>query len=259
MKVIQILTERINSANELRSSFDQQQWSNILCHFISQFIDRNTGSPISSGLRYFIGNSINSAELENAQRLIGRNMASGLSPEAWNAYAIRYNMGVPNSSTGLSWDDIYNHLAPHAATRCELEVTSAASMNPGVSNDQLLDTEETREEFISLINTSTADIPDPITTETELVSFLRLSLQAIQNTPQRRAADDRGHNFRWFVDNAANEGNPLKNNWVRIFNNNKEIIDNGQTISKESLTELVWRWVIAADYVISGARRTSAD
>ena len=115
-----------------------------------------------------------------------------------------------------------------------------------------------REEFISLINTSTADVPDPITTETELASFLRQSLQAIQNTPQRRAADDQGHNFRWFVDNAANEGNPLKNNWVKIFNDNKEIIDNGQTISKESLIELVWRWVIAADYVISAARRTSA-
>jgi len=50
MKVIQILTERINSANELRSSFDEQQWSNILCHFISKFIDRNTGSPVSSAL-----------------------------------------------------------------------------------------------------------------------------------------------------------------------------------------------------------------
>lgn len=257
MKVIQILTERINSANELRSSFDQQQWSNILCHFISKFIDRNTGSPVSSALRYFIGGALNAGELENAQRLIGLNMASGLSPEAWNAYAIRYNMGVPNSSTGLSWDDIYNHLAPHAATPCELEVM-AANTSPGVSNDTLLDTEETREEFISLINTSTADVPDPITTETELASFLRQSLQAIQNTPQRRAADDQGHNFRWFVDNAANEGNPLKNNWVKIFNNNKEIIDNGQTISKESLIELVWRWVIAADYVISAARRTSA-
>lgn len=256
MRVLQILSENINSAEELKSAFNDTQWANIICYFISQYRDDQTGTILSSGLRFFIGDdTINSGELANAQRIIGKEMGSGNSPGSWQASAIRYGMGVPNASQGLTWDTIYNHLAPHKDTPCELEVRSPAS-NPGVSNDQLLDTPETRQEFIRLIQANTTEVPDPLTTEENLIDFFRNSMQAIQGTPSRTQPDDQGHNFRWFVDNTANEGNPLKNNWIRIFNSSKEKITNGESISKAEVIELVWQWLISADSVIATARRT---
>jgi hypothetical protein len=115
MKIIQ-LVETANSAAQLKTAFNENEWRNIIYYFLNQ---RNRG----------VGNTSLGLEnnIEQALEKIGPGMPDTTTPDDWNAKASRF--GAQIAATAPTWPAIYNHLA---ARRAE---SGAPSRAPGLRTD----------------------------------------------------------------------------------------------------------------------------
>ena len=265
MKILQILENaptglKDNSALGLRNSFNNEQWSNIVCHFLKTAKEQQqaSGTIASSIMSFFIDDdTINSGQLMSMHRQVGKDMPTGMSPSQWQSYARLYGMQVPNIVSGISWQQIYNHLAPFHDAECGLEVR-APNTRLGTSDDVLLDTQETREQFIRLISSAgnNSNLPDPLETVDELLAFWNSGLAAVAATSNRSRKDSTDRNWEDYV-SSSNTNNPLKPEGRRKYNSLVAIIDNGETLPKADVIEQLWQFTLAADRIIATYRRTS--
>jgi len=266
MKILQILEAaptglKDNSPLGLRNSFNPAQWTNILCHFLKAAKEQQPAGTIASSIMsYFIDDStINSGQLETMHRRVGMLMPTGMSPSQWQSYARLYGMQVPNITGGVSWQQIYNHLAPFHDAECGLEVR-APNTRLGTSDDVLLDTPETRQEFIRLLSSAgnNSELPDPLETGEQLLSFFNNAMAAINTSNGRNEKDRFDRNWNDYV-SAGVETNPLKPLLAQKWNAMLEIINGGATIPKADVIEQLWQFTISADRVISTYRRNNPE
>lgn len=130
MRIIQIV-ENANSAAQLKTAFDRDQWTKIILNFAALPGARNIGNN-----NIAIQNS-----LQNAFREIGPEMDDATTPEDWNAKAVPYGASLSNPSAA-TWPAIYAHLARFAGE--DIEIPNRFSMyNPTPAG--LSDTDRTPE------------------------------------------------------------------------------------------------------------------
>lgn len=102
MKIYHIV-EQADPSEQLAKSFSETQWRRIINYFFSL-----RGESLGGN------NTEISERLKEINDVVGLNMR-GKTPESWNTNAARYGMSLARTPT--SWEEIYNHLAPHATYR----------------------------------------------------------------------------------------------------------------------------------------------
>jgi hypothetical protein len=273
MKILQILETaptglKDSSALGLRNSFNNEQWSNIVCHFLKtakeQEQQQPSGTVASSIMSFFIDDdTINSTQLVSMHRRVGKDMPTGMSPSQWQSYAQLYGMQVPNVTSAVSWEQIYNHLEPFHNAECDL-VVRAPNTRLGTSDDVLLDTQETRQEFIRLVSSAgnNSGLPDPLESYEQLLSFFNDGIDAIKVSSGRDETDSldpqNPRNWNDYV-TSNTENNPLKPELLRRFESLTAIINDGGTLPKADVIEQLWQFTLAADRLIATYRRRSSQ
>jgi len=267
MKVIQIIENEAtglkdSSALGLRNSFNREQWNKIVCYFMKTAKENPQGSVISSVIDFFIDDStVNSGTLDAIHRKVGMLMPTGLTPSGWQSFAQQFGMQVPNVTTSISWQAIYNHLAQHSDYDCDMEVRAPGEYL-GVNNDSLPDTEETRQGFIRLISAAEGyqDIPNSLETQEQIDALFKLGVVAVANTPHRNRdqfPDDAGDNRTW-RDVVQNTEMATQLGYAKLERLSQMLQQNG-SVSKEEVIEQLWQFVITVDQQISTRRRNPPE
>jgi len=102
----------IETMSDLRNAFDDQQWRNIIMHFIKLDLDR----AASTEDREY--------QIDRANAAFGAK-SNPMSPVMWNSKAITYGIRLPKSPS--SWQEIYDFIKPHANTKVQLKTVPQAS------------------------------------------------------------------------------------------------------------------------------------
>lgn len=109
MKILQIVeaAQVIRSNLDLANAFNENEWMRIVNHFV-----------VANGIW---NGTLGSDEQQIQRRMdlfnfsLGKDMEEGAkTPSSWNLAANRYGMSIPKSN--VSWQDIYDHLAPYATS-----------------------------------------------------------------------------------------------------------------------------------------------
>jgi hypothetical protein len=172
-------------------------------------------------------------------------------------------MQVPNVTSAVSWEQIYNHLEPFHNAECDL-VVRAPNTRLGTSDDVLLDTQETRQEFIRLVSSAgnNSGLPDPLESYEQLLSFFNDGIDAIKVSSGRDETDSldpqNPRNWNDYV-TSNTENNPLKPELLRKFESLTAIINDGGTLPKADVIEQLWQFTLAADRIIATYRRRSSQ
>jgi len=158
MNIFQIVeqTKMINTNTDLGTAFSREQWISILNHFVTL---RN-GSLGSNRA------SINT-RMEQFHKYLGLEMAPGsVTVDNWNLRAgMRYNMGIDTHD--VTWQKIYNHLAPHAG-----EDNMPAEYDIESSTDVGIVTFGTSVRELHALEFDGSDQPGPWTRGTETTTYI---------------------------------------------------------------------------------------
>jgi hypothetical protein len=148
MNVFDIITEQdpaaatqgatIGSVSDLRNAFTDEQWRNIIMHFLKIELDR----AASSEDREY--------QIDKANAAIG-GKSNPLSPTSWYSQALSYNIRF--TTAPKSWQEIYNFLKPHANTKVQLKAVPQST--PLATNRQ-----ETLTDIATWVPTSATEFTD---------------------------------------------------------------------------------------------------
>lgn len=148
MNVFDIITEQepstatqgatVATMSDLRNAFTDEQWRNIVMHFLKVELDR----AASTEDREY--------QIDKANAAIG-GKSNPLSPTSWYSQALNYNIRFPTAPN--SWQEIYNFLKPHANTKVQLKAVPQSS--PLATNR-----EETLSTIAAWVPTSTTEFTD---------------------------------------------------------------------------------------------------
>jgi glutaredoxin 2 len=137
MNVFDIITEQdpaavtqgttVATMSDLRNAFTDDQWRNIIMHFLKVELDR----AASTEDREY--------QIDRANAAIG-GKSNSLSPTSWASQALNYDIRLPKPPG--SWQEIYDFIKPHANTKVQLK--AAPQSKPLTTN---------REETLSSIAT----------------------------------------------------------------------------------------------------------
>jgi hypothetical protein len=168
MNVFDIITEQepaaatqdktIATMSDLRNAFDDEQWRNIIMHFLKIPLDR----AASTEDREY--------QIDKANAAIG-GKSNPLSPTSWYSQALNYDVRFPTAPA--SWQDIYNSLKPHANTKVQLKAVPQAK--PLTTN---------REETLQDISTWVPVNVKEFTTEPELKDYFKKWFEVL---PKKRS------------------------------------------------------------------------
>jgi hypothetical protein len=122
MNVFDIITEQdpaaatqgvtIKSMSDLRKAFTDEQWRNIIMHYLKIPLDRAASTEDRE------------SQIDKANDAIG-GKSNPLSPTSWYSQALNYDVRFPTAPA--SWEEIYNFLKPHANTKVQLKAVPQAT------------------------------------------------------------------------------------------------------------------------------------
>lgn len=115
MKILQIITEAIQTSTQLGNAFSNDEWTRILNYFYTQYGRPTVGSQ--AGDTDLTPDSWRDNQVRNSLGLANERIGAGLktgpaiSASEWNARAERF--GAALDVTNPTWDQILSHLAAH--------------------------------------------------------------------------------------------------------------------------------------------------
>jgi len=214
MQVIDILLEQqINSIAALRDAFNIEQWYNIISYYN---YDRLRSASASE----------RNAFLSRADREIGSKTNTYQSLSDWLVSANRYKMKF---NRGVSVQDIYNEIAPHASRK----VIDYSTQEPVA--DMGMDDDYTTEEFAEFQTWAPSSV-DEFNTTTEAYDRIRAVESAI--------IEKRGQ--EWM--NIVKRDPEIPNAWNHAANKIYGIVRNQGSISRQDLDVELYGWLRVADY-----------
>lgn len=244
MQVYQIIKESANNAAELKSAFNEAEWANIICYFVSEkYRNPNRVIPLDGAAA--------TAIFGRADRLVGKNMPDRTLASEWQTYARQFGMQLPVRNP--DWPEIFNHLNPHKGHACEIQVSAAGQQTSGERNPNP-QTPETMQEISALM--ASGNYPNSFTTAEQIQTYMREFLRAIANTERRRTADRAGQT--WYQRVMTNAGNnDLARAWQLIYSQYVNAEGAVTTVTRPQLDREIYGWLISADELV--ARRRAAE
>lgn len=224
---VHLLFENVTSSNELRDAFDSEEWMRIANYFITNRAGPRWQRSMGENVDQIV------SLMARINRQIGKDMPVQTTGQ-WNTVAFRYGMNY-RGDRSLTWNTIYNHLAPHRDFELpeNFEVPGA-----GIDRRDINDTDETRNEISSWVDTDT----------TEWTNYNTLRNEFLLPWTDR-LLQERGEDFGNWLNGVSAEGNIniYKQNLISIRENiGTQIRDNGR-ISKDEVIRLLWAWLTSAD------------
>ena len=244
MQVIQIIKEdevvRVRNSRELARAFDDTadggyQWTRIANYFAVQR-QRSLGENRGQ---------IN-GRMSRIHSDVGKDMPEQLTTTTWNLRARSYGMDTPQDRP--TWQDIYNHLAPHADYALpEGWEIPGAGQGAGTSSNS---TPELDNEVAAWIETERTswDNADELRSE-----YLGPWLQHVQNL--------RGEDFSTWLAARGSDGNRNNNNFLFYKNLSRvvfpRIISGDGEISKGAVDQRLYNWLVRADMSFQNYREAN--
>lgn len=224
MNIFQIVeqTKVVSSNTDLAGAFDDNEWTRIVNHFVT---DRN-GS---------LGDNRNAIDtrMDRFHQTLGMRMEPGAkTPSSWNLGATRYNMDL--DITRPTWQDIYNHLAPHA-TSPEPENYRVSGTNDEIARGSISNTPMQNELYNLVDNGNTTTWSDYNTFRDEFATPFYRALVNLKGTEWTN----------WL----QNDSNRHLTNLTTLFSETiRSQIESDGSITKDQAIQRLYHWLTQTDY-----------
>lgn len=232
MKIINIVEQTtIQSAQALKSAFDEDQWNNIVSHFM-----RNRLANLTIA-------SARNQVLERLHNEFGKNFYA-TTPRQYASIASIYNVRIPaqvNSQGNQGWQIIHDYLAPFA--RRSPDLPPATEQEPRL--DTSPSTEESMADIASWVNDPTQN--GEFRDEDNIASYVQSWIQA--------AYQNRSPQWREEF-NGNNRQNQMFGFWEAAMNRILDTFETDGVIQKRQVDRLLYAFLQNADQLYDALSRS---
>ena len=233
MNVFQIVEQQqVRSNGDLAKAFNQEEWVRIVNHFVTS--ENIWGGSLGSD------RSIIEGRMKRFNDMLGMNMTPGSQTTSnWVINAARY--GIRFDRTNITWQDIYNKLAPFATADLPPKYDTPGPFDDLASNSDS-ETYELEIEMATWVNTNKTEWSD-------MASLTKDFIKPWYNTLLTK----RPEKWQSWLNQTGNRYLPR----LRRLPQDRlaPIIEAKDSIAKEEVVRELFAWLQVADYAFENYTR----